>query len=254
MNMNRDDIISVIIPVYNSERYLTEAIESVLRQSVPPQEIIVVDDGSTVETTSVINNFSNKVRYVYQKKSGVAAARNRGLELSKGDLIAFIDADDIWLKNKIELQLHLIHQNPKVELIIGFLKRVFKKDNKDLFKVFDGDESGIFVMQLGSTLIRREVFRKVGNFDEGMKMSEDLDWFLRVRESGVNVEVHKEVVQLYRQHEKNTTKDKSAGNHYMLKAFKKSLDRRRKSGFPDVKIPNSQSDMDEIVKFWQYKQ
>lgn len=248
--MNRDEIISVIIPAYNSAVYLSEAIESVLQQTVPPQEIIVVDDGSTDNTRSVVKKFMDDVQYVYQENAGVATARNKGLDISKGDLITFIDADDIWLKNKTELQLELFQQNPQLEMIIGFLQRVQKNCTEDSFKVFDRDGSGIFVLSLGSTLIRREVFRKVGCFDEEMRLSEDLDWFLRAREAGINVEVQEDVVQLYRQHDSNTTKNRLTTNRYMLRAFKKSLKRRRESGEGFSTDLHSFKNLDEIIEFW----
>lgn len=250
--MNRDEIISVIIPTFNSGKFIAEAIKSVLQQTVPPQEIIVVDDGSTDETESVVMQFKDDVQYVYQEHAGVAAARNEGLGLSQGDLITFIDADDIWLNNKIELQLQLFEQNPETELVIGFLQRVYKDCNDKSAKIFAGDESGIFVLSLGCTLIREKVFEQVGNFDEELTMSEDFDWFLRTRELGIKAEVHCDTVQLYRQHESNTTKDKLETNRYFLKAFKKSLDRRRKQGLTDLKIPHSPNDIDEMSNFWNH--
>lgn len=247
----KKDKISVIIPAYNAEKYLSDAIVSVLKQTVPVDEIIVVDDGSTDGTKTIAQEFNKNVQYVYQENKGVAAARNKGLNLSKGDFITFIDADDIWLKNKIELQLQLFKKTPEAEMIIGFLQRVYKESNEEFFKVFDGDEPGIFVLQLGSTLIRKEVFKKVGNFDEEMTLSEDLDWFLRSREEGINVEVHEDVVQLYRQHEKNITKNRKVTNSFMLKAFKKSLERRRETGDDfSIGMPSFKN-LDEIAKFWK---
>lgn len=251
--MNRDETISVIIPAFNSAGFIAEAIRSVLQQTVPPQEITVVDDGSTDDTESVVKQFKKKVQYVYQDHAGVASARNKGLELSTGDFITFIDADDIWLRNKIEVQLEHFEQNPETELVIGFLQRVYKGCNNESAEIFDGDESGIFVLQLGSTVIRKEVFIKVGYFDEQMKLSEDLDWFLRARETEINVEVHEDVVQFYRQHEENITKDRAATNSYMLKAFKKSLERRRESGNDAPIGLSSFKNLDQIIEFWGVK-
>lgn len=252
MAKNKDKI-SVIIPAYNAEKYLSDAIESVLKQTIAVDEIIVVDDGSADGTKTIAQGFNGIVQYVYQENKGVAAARNKGLNLAKGEFITFIDADDIWVKNKIELQMQLLKKTPEVEMLIGFLQRVYKESAGASFKVFDGDESGIFVLQLGSTLIRREVFKKVGKFDEEMALSEDLDWFLRCREVGIDVEVHEDVVQFYRQHEKNITKNRRVTNSFMLKAFKKSLERRRKTGNDfSIGIPSFKN-LDEIAKFWKAK-
>jgi glycosyltransferase involved in cell wall biosynthesis len=210
-----------------------------------------VNDGSTDKTEQILKPYMDRIVYRHQENGGPAAARNTGLELATEDYVAFLDADDIWAKNKLKLQLELFRKSPEVEMVIGFLQRVYKRDKKKGFKIFDGDEQGIFVLQLGSTLIRREVFKKVGNFDETMTLSEDLDWFLRSREAGMNVEVHKEIVQLYRQHEMNITKNRKAANRFMLMAYKKSLDRRRKAGddFP-IHMPSFKH-LDEIVQFWK---
>lgn len=253
--MSSEKNISVIIPAYNSVGYLNEAIESVLQQTIAPREIIVVDDGSTDETKSVIRNFDDRVRYLYQKRSGVAAARNKGLELSRGDLITFIDADDIWKKSKLEIQVKRLRKNPELEMVIGFLQRVTTRSKDHSLKVYDGDEDGIYVLQLGSTLIKKSVFTKVGNFDEEMRLSEDFDWFLRARESGIKVDVHQDVVQYYRQHDKNTTGDTLAANRYLLKAFKKSIDRRKNAGLTltESNVPGPKNDINEILNFWNYK-
>src|SRR5215472_561278 len=98
--------ISVIIPAYNHARFLTPAIESVLSQTMEPSEIVVVDDGSTDETSSVLGTFGRQIRVVRQKNQGVAAARNRGAELATGEYLAFLDADDLWLPRKLEMQLN----------------------------------------------------------------------------------------------------------------------------------------------------
>src|SRR5947209_13220762 len=97
--------VSVIIPTYNHGRFIADAIESVLAQTYPVSEIIVVDDGSTDETQEVVEKFGEKVRYIEQANAGVSAARNTGIENSDGDLVAFLDADDTWLPEKIEKQV-----------------------------------------------------------------------------------------------------------------------------------------------------
>jgi len=98
--------ISVIIPTYNHCRFLVSAIDSALSQTLKPSEVIVVDDGSTDETSNLLNAYEGKIRVVRQKNQGVAAARNRGAEIATGEYLAFLDADDLWLPRKLEMQLN----------------------------------------------------------------------------------------------------------------------------------------------------
>jgi len=246
-------MISVIIPVFNGERFIAQAIQSVLDQNYELLEIIVVDDGSTDNTAGVVKNLEGKIQYFYQKNTGIAAARNMGLELAKGELIAFIDADDVWVKNKLSLQCSLLKDNPTVDMIYGFLL-VTQMIPPDKLKQIDLEkEKGLFATQLGSMLIKRTVFDRVGGFDEEMRLAEDLDWVNRVREAGINVLAHKDIVQFYRMHDKSITKDKSLTNSFILKAYKKSLDRRRASGnksaLPFPKLKN----IDAVYQKWQNK-
>ncbi|HEY9704613.1 MAG TPA: glycosyltransferase family A protein, partial [Allocoleopsis sp.] len=112
-------LVSVIIPVYNGDRYLKAAIESVLCQDYEPIEIIIIDDGSTDNSAKIAQIFGDKINYFYQENSGVAVARNTGILRSKGELIAFIDQDDLWTENKLTLQIDYLMKNPNIGLIIG---------------------------------------------------------------------------------------------------------------------------------------
>jgi glycosyltransferase involved in cell wall biosynthesis len=242
--------ISVIIPVFNGEKYLGDAIKSILKQTVQPLEIIVVDDGSTDDTEKVAKNFGRDIQYVYQENSGIPVTRNTGLELAEGEFISFIDADDLWVTNKLEVQLNLLKRNPKYEMVIGFLYRVpFSETTQE--EPLRGVK-GECATSLGSTLIKKSVFEKIGIFDTEMALGEDVDLFLRVLESGIKVWGHKEIVQLYRQHDENITGDEKRKNYYLLKAFKKSLDRRRKSGDKLPKKIPSFANIGEITQYWQH--
>lgn len=105
-------LVSVIIPAYNSETFITKAIDSVLSQSYPHIETIVVDDGSTDHTARVVRSYGDRIKYVYQDNQGHAKARNRGLQESRGEYCAFLDADDCWLPQKVELQVDILERNP----------------------------------------------------------------------------------------------------------------------------------------------
>ena len=222
--------ISVIIPAYNREACIADTLQSVLNQSLTPDEIIVVDDGSTDRTKEIVDGFGNKIRYFYQKNSGVASARNKGLSVATGDLISFVDADDLWMKNKTALQYEILKSNPTIKLVIGFLLVVPLQSNDQQLPVDPEKEKGVFALSLGSALIRKSVFDNIGGFDEEMLIAEDTDWFMRMREAGIKFYIQKEIVQLYRTHEQSITRNKKRVNSYLLKALKKSIDRRRKAG------------------------
>ncbi|MGH7747450.1 MAG: glycosyltransferase family 2 protein, partial [Candidatus Dormibacteria bacterium] len=109
--------VSVVIPVYNAARFVTEAVDSVLAQTSPPLEIIVVDDGSTDETRARLAPYRGRIQYVLQPNSGTSRARNRALQAACGTLIAFLDADDRWLPEKLAKQLTCLAANPGVDLV-----------------------------------------------------------------------------------------------------------------------------------------
>ena len=104
--------ISAVIPAYNAEKYIARTLESVLSQTRPADEIIVVDDGSTDGTCEVVKSFGEKVRYIHQENAGVSAARNTGIENARCELIAFLDADDEWLAEYLQIQMQLFDKNP----------------------------------------------------------------------------------------------------------------------------------------------
>ena len=116
--------ISVIIPVYNGEAFLAEAVASVQEQSLAPNEIIIVDDGSEDGTVAVIESLGPEIRSIRQTNAGPAAARNRGLEMASGDFISFIDADDLWLPGKLKSQAQRLNGDPTIQLVLGATQRV----------------------------------------------------------------------------------------------------------------------------------
>ena len=224
--MKNSPLLSVIIPAYNHELYLAEAIESVRAQKYQPLEIIVVDDGSTDNTKHVAASFRN-VQYVYQHNQGPASARNTGLELAHGELISFLDSDDFWSENKLEIQAELLSKNPSVDMVIGYLQFV------RLSETIDGKRKLVPFLEpwagpsMGTALIRCAVFEKVGFMDDTQLYDDDVDWFLRAMEIGISILIHQDVTYFYRRHENNITNQRIVGQQYLLKAVKKSLDRRR---------------------------
>lgn len=219
--------VSAIVPVYNGSLFLAEAIESILAQHYRAMEIIIVDDGSTDDTAAVANHFGREVRYIYQRQKGPAAARNHGARKARGDVIGFLDADDLWTKDKLNVQLARLQEDPKVDVVVGCTQRVREVKIVNGQLQFQPIPPLWVAFLLGSALFRRTVFETTGLFDETQSYGEDVDWFLRARELGVPIANLRHVAHLYRIHESNMTHDTSTGNRYFLQALKKSLDRRK---------------------------
>ena len=228
--LGNQPLISVIVPAYNSEKYIAEALQSVLDQNYKPMEIIVVDDGSTDKTTDIVAGFESQVEYVYMENSGPGAARNRGLELAAGDIVGFIDADDLWDKNKLKLQLPFLLEDSSIDIVLGALQRfghtpIF--DNKKNFEIQYGPET---CYSFGTALMRKSIFDKIGKLEPEMRLAEDTDWFLRARDLDINIFLHDDVVLHYRMHKTNLSSKREVGNSYLLNALQKSIYRRRKKG------------------------
>ncbi len=219
--------VSVIIPVFNGEAFLGEAVESIRRQRPEPLEIIVIDDGSTDGTKDVAAGFGSNVRYVYQPNAGPPAARNAGLRLARGSVIGFLDADDIWTGDKLSLQVPMLAGNPRADVVAGYTKVVPLRERDA-----PGPEAGElmspgFVLALGPALFRRSSFDRFGGFDERLRYDDDVDWFLRAKERGLQMLIHKHVVQLYRRHSGNLTNQRDLDTRSFIAVLRKSLDRRR---------------------------
>ena len=178
--------ISVIIPAYNAERYIAKAIESCLSQSYAPHEIIVVDDGSTDGTAEIAESFPSPVRVIrLSENMGASVARNCGVQASKGDWLNFLDADDWYLPQKLELQRRCALENNQAVLIYtGF--RVMNLDGLE----YDGklpQPMELFprlrfrcVIHLGTVALRRDAFDAVGGFNPALRVTEDWDLWLRL--------------------------------------------------------------------------
>lgn len=218
--------VSVVIPTYNSEAFLADAIGSAQRQSHCPLEIIIVDDGSTDSTAAVAAGFGTGIRYTYQANAGPSAARNTGLKMATGDIIAFLDADDLWAERALEAQIGCLAADPHLDIALG-LTQVLRLAEPASLARFEPFGEPWHLLSPGAAAIQRAAFSRVGGFDESMRSAEDLDWFLRANEAGVIMARHNHVVLQYRIHGGNVTRQKAWRDEHIAAAFKKSLDRRR---------------------------
>jgi glycosyltransferase involved in cell wall biosynthesis len=197
------DRVSVVIPVFNAETFLGEAIESVLAQTHPAHEIIVVDDGSTDGSGEVAARYP--VTLLRQQNRGVSDARNLGVCHTTGDYLAFLDADDVWLPSKTEDQLKALDANPEAGFVLGYIRHFFEADTPPhWFKrsVEIPEEPGFGPPVW---LIRRAVWEEVGPLESGTRGGEDLDWLTRANDLGVKYFMLPKLVMLRRVHEGNQT-------------------------------------------------
>ncbi|MFC1708663.1 glycosyltransferase family 2 protein [Candidatus Omnitrophota bacterium] len=179
--------ISVVIPTFNRCKFLKKAIDSVLSQTYVNFELIVVDDGSTDDTGQMIEGYSNRLKYIYQQNKGPACAKNAGVKESKADLIAFLDSDDRWAKEKLEIQSKAMQANP--EYLISHTQEIWYKNGKLLnqkkkhrkYNGFIFDKClPICAVGMSTAMVKRELFDEVGIFDESLPCCEDYDLWLRV--------------------------------------------------------------------------
>jgi glycosyltransferase involved in cell wall biosynthesis len=219
---NRSEPISVIIPVYNCERYLAEAIESVLEQTYPPSELIVVDDGSTDGTAAVAARYTRFVRYSYQPNAGVAEALNKGITMSSGSFLSFLDADDIWMQDKLKHQMSAMDA-PVLDMVFGQIEQFYSPElNKQ------GGPAGVMPgYSKGTLLIRRRSFSLVGTFSKGFQLGDFIEWYLRATELGLKSLMLPEVVMRRRIHADNMGIRQRGQRADYLRILKASLDRRR---------------------------
>ncbi|HTY45071.1 MAG TPA: glycosyltransferase family A protein [Patescibacteria group bacterium] len=219
--------VSVVMPVYNGQRYLSAALKSVFEQQYPAFEVIVVDDGSVDASAAIATSFSG-VRYIYQENQGVACARNAGISASKGEFVAFIDQDDLWLPNKLSVQMQYLIDNPEIEYVLAN-KQVFLEDGQSkpgwLKDAFLKDKTTGFLP--GTLVARKYLFEKVGMFDPAYEASSDSDWFFRANDCGVKKAVMPKVLLLKRVHNSNQSYQTKTINDELLKIAISSIKQKR---------------------------
>jgi glycosyltransferase involved in cell wall biosynthesis len=218
--------ISVIIHTYNNEKFIRETIESVLLQSYKDYEIIVVDDGSTDNTRSALIPYMDKIRYHYKENGGIASAKNAGVSLSKAEFIAFLDHDDLWVPDKLKIQMEYFNKNPQVRLV--YSKYTSFRDGKELrTKPEKGYSGWIFkellsksFIQTSTVVVKRECLNAVGSYDESFTLGDEYDMFLRISKRFQCGFVDKGLTR-YRVHETNASKNDFLFDKENLGVFKK---------------------------------
>lgn len=180
--------VSVIIPVYNGADFVAEAVESVLAQTVPPLEVIVVNDGSTDRTADVLAGFGDRITVIHQSNKGLPATRNVGAAASRGDWLAFLDADDTWLPTKLERQLDRAERTGAALIYTDRFNVGTRGDlpevQSEIQRMYEGDVFEDVLLgnhiTVSSVIIRRDVFADARGFNEQLRAAEDWDLWVRV--------------------------------------------------------------------------
>lgn len=222
--------ISVIIPVFNGRNHLSEALTGVQRQTLFPDEIILVDDGSTDDSWEFMCSLvGENIQVLRQVHAGAAAARNLGIETSHGELIAFLDCDDLWAPKKLEHQVNFLNLNSEVGVVYTWFREFFSPDISAEVKAQTRLKPGVLSGLSGSNiLVRREVFERVGFFNPRWQTGELMDWWSRAQDHGiVKGEINRVLVRR-RLHDYNLSRYAVRERKDYLGIIKASLDRRRK--------------------------
>jgi len=223
--------VSCIVPVFNGERYLQEALASILAQSHQALDVLVVDDGSTDTSATVAKSCGDRIRYLFQPNAGPAAARNLGLEASQGEFVAFLDADDLWHPDKLAHQLARFAARPELDYCVTHVQNFWVPELKEEEEQFRGHpRSRPMPGYVTSTLLARlALFGTVGSFNPELPHADDTDWFLRADTKGAVKELLPEVLLFRRMHPGNMSRTRAPESRAeYLRVVKAALDRRRR--------------------------
>ncbi|RMF27636.1 MAG: glycosyltransferase [Cyanobacteria bacterium J083] len=201
--------VSIVIPTYNCDRYISQAIESVLNQTDCDSEIIVIDDGSTDQTKAILSQYGNQIKYIWQRNQGVSIARNHGLKIAQADLILFLDADDYLIPGKLSKQIALFNFQPNLGIVHSGWQKV-DATGKAIINICLWEKIPLLNLETwlqwkpilpSAMMFRREWLIKVGGFDSRFPPAEDVDLVLRLALKGCAAVWLKEITVCYRQHE-----------------------------------------------------
>jgi glycosyltransferase involved in cell wall biosynthesis len=218
--------VSVIIPVYNAARYLPAALASVAAQTHAPVEVIVVDDGSTDDSAAVAAQPG--VQVLRQANAGPAQARNAGLAVARGELIAFLDADDEWLPHKLATQVAYLAAHPEAGYVLCRMRTVYEDEFTHPAAFNSAHFAGEPRAPLPSALlVRAATLAAVGPFDVALRAAEDFDWFARAHDRGIGEGLVDEVLFIKRMHGTNLSLDVPLNHRNMFLALQRSIARKR---------------------------
>ncbi len=225
--------ISVVIPVFNGERYLAAAVESVLAQDLAAAEILLIDDGSTDGSAEIASGLAARaptVRLVRREHEGGAQALNHGIALAAGERLAFLDADDLWLPGKLSLQAAALDADPALDLVFGqmrqFISPELAPEEQARLHCPAGPQPGHVISSL---LARRSAFERVGRLAADLRTGWFIDWCMRGADLGLRQATLPEVVLARRLHDQNLGRRDAAGRIDYVEVVRRNLKRRREA-------------------------
>jgi glycosyltransferase involved in cell wall biosynthesis len=221
-------LVSVIVAVSNGERYLAQALESVFTQTYGRLEVIVVDDGSVDNSAKIARSRREEVRYISQHTTGLAVARNTGVNAAQGELIAFIDQDDLWTPNKLDSQVDYLLQNPEIQYVNAWV-RLFVEPGSSLRPGYTEDFLGrVHVGRTPGTLVaRKSVFDLVGMFSADFSIACDVEWFKRADDYNIPMRIVPEVLLYKRIHNNNLSSDVTTNRRELFSIIRRTIGQRR---------------------------
>lgn len=222
--------VSVVIPAFNAEKYLAEAIDSVLAQTVPVAEIVVVDDGSTDRTADIVRAYRDPVRYYQQSNHGVGHACNRGVSLTSGEFLGFQAADDLWVAEKLERQLDAFRRQPELDLVFVQVQQFVSPELTDTERArVECPELPMAGYLAAAMLVRRVAFEHVGPLATHVQVGDFIDWYDRARSLGLKETVLPEVLFKRRIHTTNLSLRQRNDRVEFARVLKGVLDRKRRA-------------------------
>ncbi len=224
-------LISCIVPVWNRERFVAETLDSILAQTYRPIEVIVVDDGSTDGTPQVLAGYGDRITTLRQENAGPGPARNTGIRAARGEFLAFLDSDDLWLPEKLAIQHARFEAHPELEACVTRLQNFWEPELAEEERRHEGHRLArpIAAWNSQTLLARRAAFDRVGPYDPSVEAGWDLRWFSRARELGLRMEMLPDVLVRRRLHAGNisrTRAGRSRDEHLLF--LKQHLDRKRR--------------------------
>lgn len=224
-------LISCIVPVYNGERFVAEAIDSIISQTYAPIEVVVVNDGSTDGTAEVLGRYGDRIRVIHQENAGQATARNVGLEASTGPLVAFLDADDLWVPEKLARQMEWMEEHPEAWLCGCLMQNFWVEEMAaEAEAMRESEYARPFPATWQGILAKREIFDKVGRIDTGATYADVREWMHRARTMGYDTGRIDEVLVKRRIHQDNISRGRAELEpELLLRLAQRALARRKEN-------------------------
>jgi glycosyltransferase involved in cell wall biosynthesis len=218
-------LVSVIIPVYNGERFLAEAIQTATAQDYRPIEIVVADDGSSDGSREVARSFA-EVQLLELPHGGVSVARNEAVAASSGEWLAFLDADDLWYPGKLSAQVAAGSASDRIGIVL--CEQMHQFDSVPAWWVWPTDPKSKTCFEPSAWLVRRKVFDLVGGFEPGRALGEDLNWLMRAWSLGVKHRVVRETLMHRRIHDANVSAQLPTAELQMIALIRESVAIKRR--------------------------